>query len=189
MPGPELAQVRKAHQLAGEEQYGAIDHAVEARDDRGRVSRGKEQVRRGRGPAPVAEAGAEDLQQRGAEEDRREDAGARRAEDETGEKGQADRAQNVDPTGQQGQPRQAGDRPGRGQRERDTGHYAPVAEEERSSGGGEAEKVDEAVAGRDVKRDVVELVAVEAPDQRPEDLEAGRDHDKEPDLAALRRHR
>src|ERR1700694_1307503 len=96
MPGPELAQVRKAHQLAAAEQHGAIAHAVEARDDRGRVSRGKEQVRRGRGPAPVAEAGAEDLQQRGAEEDRREYTGAGRAEDEPGEDREAERAENVD---------------------------------------------------------------------------------------------
>ena len=49
----------------------------------------------------------------------------------------------------------------------------------------QAEQVDEAVAGRHEHWHVVQAVAVHAPDQRAEDLEARRDDDAHPHLEAL----
>src|SRR5207302_7889202 len=134
--------------------------AVAAGDDRGRVAGRDQHVGRRLRPAPVAKAGAEDLEERGAEEDPGEDGGARGSQDKPREERQAKRAGDVNPPREKRQPGEAGDGPGGGQRQRDAGDSLAVAGEEGRPRCRQPEQVDEAVTGRNVEGEGGELVAV-----------------------------
>ena len=98
-------------QPGGNQQHSAVDHAVPTGDDRRRVAGRYQRVGRDSLPAPVSEAGSEDLQERRADEDAGEEAGPRRAEHEPGEPGQAERARHIEAPGQRRQNGESGQGP------------------------------------------------------------------------------
>src|SRR5260370_3508303 len=136
-------------------------------------------------PVPVAERRTEYLEFARRDEDGGEQRPPWRAQDEPCEHWKAHRTLQVDSAGEQWTPGQAQQRPRARAGEDHLAHAAPVPHHHWRPGCEQPEKVDQAVAGGHEQWNVGQAVAVRTPDQRPEDLEAGRNADADPPLHAL----